>query len=379
MQIAIIGCGFVADFYLKTLPNYPELKLVGVMDKNSERASHFYSYHGVPYYNSIEELLEDRKVELVVNLTNPRSHFSVSKACLEAGKHVYSEKPLAMDLAEAEELVALAEEKGLYISSAPCTFLGETAQTMWKALQEKIVGEVRLVYAEMDDGMVHQMRYHDWKSESGIPWPYKDEFEVGCTLEHAGYCLTWLVAFFGPVQSVTAFSSCLIKDKQTDVVLDPPNTPDFSVACIQFASGVVARLTCSIVAPVDHSIKIIGDRGILSTDDCWNFRSPVNFQRRITIRRKTFVSPWKKKYPLVKIKNGQIKHKTKHGMDFCRGVAELANAIEEKRLCRLSAQFSLHVNEVVLAIQNALEKNCTYQVTSSFDQSEIQNCWSQRK
>lgn len=190
MQIAIIGCGFVADFYLKTLPNYPELKLVGVMDKNSERASHFSSYHGVPYYNSIEELLEDNKVELVVNLTNPRSHFSVSKACLEAGKHVYSEKPLAMDLAEAEELVALAEEKGLYISSAPCTFLGETAQTMWKALQEKIVGEVRLVYAEMDDGMVHQMRYHDWKSESGIPWPYKDEFEVGCTLEHAGYCLT---------------------------------------------------------------------------------------------------------------------------------------------------------------------------------------------
>lgn len=171
----------------------------------------------------------------------------------------------------------------------------------------------------------------------------------------------------------------MIKDKQTDVVLDPPNTPDFSVACIQFASGVVARLTSSIVAPVDHSIKIIGDRGILSTDDCWNFRSPVNFQRRITIRRKTFVSPWKKKYPLVKIPNGQIKHKTKHGMDFCRGVAELANAIEEKRLCRLSAQFSLHVNEVVLAIQNALEKSCTYQVTSSFDQSEIQNCWSQRK
>ncbi len=375
MQIAIIGCGFVADFYLKTLLNYPNLKLVGVMDKDRERANHFSSYHKVPCYDSMEQLLEDSQVDLVVNLTNPRSHFSVSKACLEAGKHVYSEKPLAMDLVEAEKLVDLAEEKGLYISSAPCTFLGETAQTMWKALQENVAGEVRLVYAEMDDGMVHKMRYHDWKSESGIPWPYKDEFEVGCTLEHAGYCLTWLVGFFGPVKSVTAFSSCLIKDKQTDVVLDPYNTPDFSVACIQFVSGVVARLTCSIVAPVDHSLKIIGDRGILSTDDCWNFTSPVHFQRRITIRRKTFVSPWKEKYPLVKTINHQAKHKTKHGMDFCRGIAELANAIEQKRPCRLSAQFSLHVNEIVLAIQNALEKNCTYQVTSSFNHSELQKCW----
>ncbi|MEL7035753.1 MAG: Gfo/Idh/MocA family oxidoreductase [Cyanobacteria bacterium J06592_8] len=371
MRIAIIGCGFVADFYLTTLSNYPELELVGVMDRDQARALRFSAYHGVLHYNSMEELLEDEKVELVVNLTNPRSHFEVSKACLEAGKHVYSEKPLAMKMSEAEQLVELAEQRGLYLSSAPCTLLGETAQTMWKAIRENVVGRVRLVYAEMDDGMIHQMRYRQWLSQSGIPWPYKDEFEVGCTLEHAGYCLTWLVAFFGPAQSVTAFSSCLIPNKQTDSILEPRETPDFSVACIKFASGVVARLTCSIVAPADHSLKIIGDKGVLSTHDCWDFTSPVHFQRRITIRRKTFISPWKQRYPLVKRGQGIVKHKTKHGMDFCRGVADLAAAILEERPCQLSARFSLHVNELVLTIQNALENNRTYQLKSSFDKAEV--------
>ncbi|NES81345.1 MAG: Gfo/Idh/MocA family oxidoreductase, partial [Moorea sp. SIO2B7] len=157
MRIAIVGCGFVADYYLKTLPNHSELKLVGVMDIDQERAKKFSAYHSVPAYASLEELLEDSRVEIVLNLTNPRSHYSVSKACLEAGKHVYSEKPLSMDFAEAEELVELAEKKGLYISSAPCSLLGETAQTIWKALRENVIGKVRVVYAEMDDGMVPQM------------------------------------------------------------------------------------------------------------------------------------------------------------------------------------------------------------------------------
>ena len=170
---------------------------------------------------------------------------------------------------------------------------------------QRQVGTVRLVYAEMDDGMVSRMPYRAWKSASGAPWPATDEFEVGCTFEHAGYYLTWLPAFFGPAQTVTAFSSCLLPDKQTDEPLSE-NAPDFSVACIKFASGVVARLTCSIIAPHDHSLRIVGDEGILSTHDCWYYRSPVRIQRFFTIRRKTFVSPWKTRYPLVGAKKGRL-------------------------------------------------------------------------
>jgi predicted dehydrogenase len=115
MQIAIVGCGFVADYYLKTLPEHPNLKLLGVMDRDRDRAAKFGTYHSVPVYESLEELLDDKRVDIVVNLTNPSSHFAVSQASLEAGKHVYSEKPLAMELSAAQELVDLAEKKGLYI------------------------------------------------------------------------------------------------------------------------------------------------------------------------------------------------------------------------------------------------------------------------
>lgn len=368
MRIAIVGCGFVADYYLKTLPSYPELEITGVMDRVEERATKFSAYHGVPTYPSLEALLADPKVDIVLNLTNPKSHYAVSKAALEAGKHVYSEKPLAMAMSEAEELVNLAEQRGLLISSAPCNLLSETAQTLWKALREKKIGHVRLVYAEMDDGLVHRMPYQKWVSESGTPWPYKDEFEVGCTLEHAGYYVTWLTAFFGPAETVTAFSSCLIPDKQTDVPLDE-NAPDFSVACIKFASGVVARLTCSIVAPHDHELRIIGDDGILGIEDCWYYGSPIYIKRMISIRRKTFITPWKQNYPLVR-KPLKFGYKGAQQMDFARGVAELAAAIQEKRPCRLSPRFSLHNNELVLAIQNALETGAPHKLTTTFEPLE---------
>ena len=134
MNIAIIGCGFVADYYAVTLAGYPHLSIVGVADRDSARTAAFSTRYGTPVYSSLDALLEDDRVDLVVNLTNPRSHFEVSKACLEAGKHVYSEKPLAMDLSDASALVDLARDRGLSIASAPCSLLGETAQTMWLSL-----------------------------------------------------------------------------------------------------------------------------------------------------------------------------------------------------------------------------------------------------
>lgn len=365
MKIAIVGCGFVADYYLSTLSFHPNLELIGVTDRNPERTKKFLDWHSVTAYGSLEELLNDANVDIVLNLTNPRSHYEVSKACLEAGKHVYSEKPLAMDIDDAKELVAIAQSRGLQISSAPCSLLGETAQTIWKALREKKVGKVRLVYAEMDDGLVHRMPYQKWLSESGTPWPYQDEFEVGCTLEHAGYYVNWLTAFFGPAETVTAFSSCLVDDKEVDVKLDPPKTPDFSVACIKFQNGVVARLTCSIVAPHDHSLRIIGDDGIISTHDCWNYGESVYIQRLMKIRRKVFMNPIKQKYPLVR-KSPKFQTKGAQRMDFCRGVAEMADAIAKNRVNRMAADVSLHNNELAIAIQDSLETGGCYQLTTSF-------------
>lgn len=365
MKVAIVGCGFVADYYLQTLRAYPELEVLGLYDRAPERAELLSRAYQLPQYNSLDALLSS-DAEMVINLTNPREHHPISLTALEHGKHVYSEKPLAMDMADARELVAAAADRGLVLSSAPCSLLGETAQTLWAALRRSVVGQVRLVYAELDDGMVHTMAYRKWLSRSGLPWPYKDEFEVGCTIEHAGYYLTWLAAFFGPAASVTTFASEQVPDKLPRERLDW-RAPDFSVACIQFHSGVVARVTCSIVAPHDHSLRIIGDRGILRTDDCWDYRSGVSSRRQLRIRRRSFWSPVKRRHKLPAPPVKQVETQGSQSMDFARGPAEVARAVREGRPCRLSPEFSLHVNELTLAINHSGEGGpARHELTTTF-------------
>ena len=268
MNIAVVGCGYVAESYAKTLVNYPDLKLVGAFDRNRSNLDAFCRRWKVPAFETLDQLLNNSDVSIVLNLTNPRSHYEVTKQCLEAGKHVYSEKPLAMDYQRARELLELAKSKGLYLSSAPCSVLSETAQTLWKALRENIIGKVRLIYANFDDGMIApNLSPWNWRNESGVAWPAKDEFEVGCTYEHAGYILTWLAAFFGPALRVTSFASCLIPDKGIPV---EKMAPDFTVGCIEYGDNIVARLTCSLVAPKDKSLTIIGDGGVLSVPNVRN-------------------------------------------------------------------------------------------------------------
>ena len=371
MRIAFVGCGFVADYYWNTARYYPDLKIMGVYDINQETRERFCKHYGARAYPSLEALLHDPHVDMVINLTNPRSHFEISKAALLAGKHVYSEKPMGMTMEEASQLVELARSRGLRIASAPCNLLSETAQTVWHALKSQKIGRPRLVYAEMDDGLVHKMPYREWRSRSGSPWPYKDEFEVGCTLEHAGYYVTWLTAFFGPAHSITAFASCLVEDKETDTPLDPPVSPDFSVALIRFASGMVARLTCGIVAPHNHSLTVIGDEGNLHVDDCWFYRSPVYIRRRLRIRRRSFMSPFKEKCLLPKIhEKSSFFRQGAQQMDFARGIKDTALAIETGQSPRLSEDFSLHNTEIYLAIHRATETGSTTIMKTTFEPPE---------
>ena len=386
---AIVGCGNVASFYCSAMSKHPVLRLTGVTDRHDPRATAYANYYSVRKYESLDEILSDSSVELVLNLTNPRSHFSISKACLDAGKHVYSEKPLAMSFPEAQELVRLAEQRGLRIASAPSRLLGETAQTMWRALRENAIGKVHAIYAEMDGSLIYRSPYKQWFNEVGMHWPYKDEFEVGCTIEHAGYSVSWLAAYFGPVESVTAFATCQVADMHTDVELDV-RPPDLTVACLKFRSGPVARLTTSWIAPSDHSIRIFGDTGVLSTDDIWAPKSPVYITRSlgISIGPKSIIVPWKKRYPLavpegeareiearrpilrsprnfVRAARARFLHLRKR-VDFCLGPAEMATALREQRPCRLSPDYCLHNTEVVLAIHNSLETGSHDEITTTF-------------
>ena len=353
--LAIVGCGYVADSYRQCLGFHSgTLRLAGVYDRDPARLDAYRACWNDPVYLNLAAVMADPAVEIVVNLTDPENHEAVTRAALAAGKHVYTEKPLAMTMAQALDLGAVARAAGLRIAAAPCNLLGEAAQTVWSAVRSGLIGRPVLAYAELDDGMVHRANYQTWVSRSGRPWPARGEFETGCTFEHAGYALTVLTAIFGPVRSVTAFAALLIPDKATTPPLPHP-APDFSVGMLEFDGGGVARLTNSVVAPYDHRLRIVGETGTLEMREPWDYACPVYLRRpaetriaRILERRFGGVPP-KRLAPVraTPFKGGN----GRPTMDFMRGVADLATAIRDNRPHRLSEEFAVHVTEVTEMLQ----------------------------
>ncbi len=388
MNIAIIGCGYVAEQYLATLPHHPELQLVGAFDRDAGRLAAFARITGTRAYQSLEALLDDAAVELVLNLTNPRSHFAVNRACLDAGKHVYSEKPLAMTTSDAVCLAELAQRKRRQLSSAPCSVLSASAQMLRRAVREGAVGKVRVAYATFDDGMIApQMAPWTWINDVGAPWPAKDEFEVGSTYQHAGYVVTWLCAMFGPARGVTSFASVQIPDKgiAVDVM-----APDFTVGCLEFDDGVVARVTCGLAAPRDKSITIVGDQGTLMVGNVRDDRAPVMWRRgapgrlESVLRRRLrplyrwfqsrltdagvsalFATPWRPIAPAAS--PGATPDKP---VDFLLGPSEMAGAISQGRGAVLSAEFGVHLVEIIERLQYP-ERFGDKRVVSSFAPLEL--------
>jgi predicted dehydrogenase len=353
MKLAFLGCGYVANMYRLTLAMHPELELVAVTDAERSRAESMARLTGARAYSDLDAILADPAIELVVNLTNPLAHYETTRRCLEAGKHVYTEKPLAMDFDQARELAALSARKGLMLCSAPCTLMSEAAQTLWRAVRDGRVGPVRLVYAEMEDGMVSRAPVRTWVNEAGTPWPFVNEFETGCTVEHAGYVLTWLVAIFGRAVSVTAYADTLLEDKVPGQLL--ASAADYTVACIKFASGVVVRMTNGIYAEHDHRLRLFGDEGVLCVADPRSDCSPVTVRRYYSLRRRRALLPWAKKLPLLAPPDRReiVKYRGSQARDFCRLIADMAQAAKEGRPPYLGAQFALHVAELTLACQNA--------------------------
>jgi predicted dehydrogenase len=363
--IAFIGTGFVADYYMTTLANHPQLRLAGVWDSDPVRLKQFCTYWKVRSYASEAESLSDAAVTIIVNLTTPESHYAVNRAALLAGKHVYCEKPLAMTAGEARELVALSAQKGLVLAGAPANALSDARAHCADVLASGIIGTPRLAYAEMEDGPVFHDKWQDWRSRSGAKWPAVHEFEIGCTLEHAGYAASWLVSLFGPVANVAAFSALTFPNKgpgTENLVLGP----DFSVGCLTFRSGLVARLTSGLAAPRDRSLTIAGDKGTLVVRDLWDNRSPIHvelagakrpllhrlvdrlewqFQRKFPFRL-TAGTPVA--YPYRAAKNTLPAYPSQ--IDFVRGIAAQADAIRDGTQPFFAGETALHLTDIVLAL-----------------------------
>lgn len=398
MKVAIVGCGFVLDIYMRTFDAHAELAITGVFDLRPERMHAVSQHYGFRTYASLDDVLADPEVEAVINLTSIASHFEVSRRALEAGKHVYSEKPLTKDVEQSRELFRLAEAHRVRLYAAPSNIFSDSVRTMLRAVDEGAIGKPLLVYAELDDSPIHLMSLDKVTSPTGAPWPLHEEILEGCTYEHLGYHLVWICALLGPAVSVTAFSSELIEDKAENLP-SRVGTPDYSVANIHFANGAAARITCSVVAPRDHRMRIIGRAGEIRADGYRQYRAPVYLERFTSTglnarkfhslrmhpslgrifgiggRRLKLTRNWKSSAvegghlvaPSFKQRILEaVRRREVYAQDKFVGIAEMARDLREGRPQYLTPDFLLHLNELTLLVQGAGPNGVAVKPTTTF-------------
>ena len=398
VNIAIVGCGFVFDIYMRTISAHPELKISGVYDRNPNRLRSVGSYYGFRMYSSLDDLLSDDSVEIVVNLTNISSHFEVTKSCLEAGKNVYCEKPLTKSVEQSRTLFSISEKMGVRLYAAPCNIFSDSVRTIFNIVERGEIGRPLLVYAELDDNPIHLMEFEKVRSPTDAPWPLEEEVYEGCTYEHLGYHLVWICGMLGPAVSVTAFSSELIENK-VEGLPSKVGTPDYSVACLQFSNGETARITCSVVAPRDHRMRVIGEKGEVTSDSYRQYRSPVflekytkgslNARKFQTLRlrpslgrlfgiggrRVKLMRNWKSQavecdqQMRSSIKQRileWVRRREVYAQDKLVGIAEMARDISENRAPYMTPDFIMHVNELTLLVQGSGPEGIAVKPQTSF-------------
>lgn len=403
MKIGIVGCGYVFDIYMRTFRAHPEIEIIGIYDIDTARLEQVSSYYSLKSFSSYESLLENSEIETILNLTSISSHYETTKSALILGKHVYSEKPLTTYLEKSAELFELAKRNKVLLFCAPCNLFSDSLQAIISAVRKGHIGDPLLIYAELDDNPIHLMNFEEVKSPSGAPWPLSDEIIAGCTYEHVGYHLVWICALLGPVVSLTAFSEELIENKGAEMS-GKVGTPDFSTVCLRFHCGAVARVTCSVVAPRDHRIRVIGRTGELSSDGYRQFRAPVylekfsykslNARKLFFLRRFAFVGrffgiggksvklPRHSKSNAVEGDYRQnksisdwfkewLRRREVYAQDKFLGLAIMAKDIKNGSNVSLPDDFLLHINELTLLIQGAGREGLCIKPKTNFKKSSM--------
>jgi len=142
-KVGLIGCGHIAETYFRGHQYFNNFRIIACADiiqKAADKCAKLYNIKS----KSINEILNDKEIEVILNLTTPKAHYTVSKKALQSGKHVYSEKPLATYFKKGKELVALAKKKKLYLGNAPDTFLGGGGQKARELIDSDLIGEIKL-------------------------------------------------------------------------------------------------------------------------------------------------------------------------------------------------------------------------------------------
>ena len=347
LGVGVIGLGRISDVYLHNLPLFPGLRLVACSGRSHEAARAKAANCGIEAL-SFDAMLRRDDIDIIVNLTPPQAHFGINLAALQAGKHVYSEKPLAIDAADGQRLVIEADARGLLLGCAPDTFLGAGARLARAMLDS---GEIGAVLSGTGTMMTHGMEH--WHPNPGFFF----KAGGGPALDLGPYYLTTLVNLLGPVARVTAMSTTGVRERR--VTVSGPNhgqriaveVPTTVLGILRFRLGADISLTLSWdvwrhshpqieLYGIDGSMRLTdpngfdGDVALAKEADDWQFRPSAAMPFG---QRNWRPSAWPKSQPAMANYRGL-------------GVAELARAATCGTPHRSSGRLAAHVLDVMQAM-----------------------------
>lgn len=331
-SIAIVGCGSISSAYFENCRRFPNLEIVGCADLDVSRARLAAEKHGVPFLPGVKELLASPEVDLVVNLTIPRAHAALDCEALRAGKHVFSEKPLGLTVAEGREIVETAARCGRRVGCAPDTVLGAAVQTCRKVLDEGMIGEPLAFTAVMQCG----------GHESWHPAPeFYYQAGGGPMFDMGPYYLHALVTLIGPVVRVSGmtkrgFSERVIRSGPRSGERISVDVPTHVTSLLEFRNGAIGTLVMSFdvrAAFTNPVIEIFGSEGTLKVPDPNQTKGTVQVA-------KAGGSGWE---PVA------LTHPYAEGARGL-GVADMAAAIRSGRDHRANERVAMHVLEVMEAV-----------------------------
>ena len=333
MKVGIIGCGNIFSAYIKGCSIFGEVHVVACADIRMERASAMAAEYNLKAM-TVDDLLGDRSIGMIINLTIPAAHEEVSMKALNAGKHVYSEKPLVLDVGGGLKILELAKGRGLRVGCAPDTFLGAGLQTCRQVIDSGGIGKPLSGTAFM-----MQRGPESWHPDPGVFY----QRGAGPMLDVGPYYVTALVHLLGPVKSVVAmttqgFESRVATCKERLGETLPVEVPTHQSGQLLFKNGAVVAMVVSfdVVRHGHRPIEIYGTEGSLAVPDPNTFGGPVLVTRS-----------GKETWGDVPLAFGY--HEQSRGI----GAADMAHAIRTGRSHRCDGQLALHVLEVMLAFEES--------------------------
>ncbi len=346
VKVGVVGCGNISDVYFKTCKIFDILDVAACADLVAEKARESADKHGIGIACTPDELFSNPEIEMVVNLTVPKAHAEISLAALNAGKHVYGEKPLAVSREDGKRILALADEKGLLVGCAPDTFLGGAHQTCRKLIDDGVIGEpVGATAFFMCPG--HE-RWH--------PSPeFYYEVGGGPMFDMGPYYLTALINMLGPIASISGLAKTTHAERT--ITSEPKKgqkikveTPTHVSGLMDFANGAQATIITSFDVWGNNlpGIEVYGTKGSLSVPD------PNYFSGKVRVL-KAGEEEW-----------SVVPHTHGHS-EWQRGLgpADMAHAIRSGRKHRATGQLAYHVLDAMHSFLDAAETSSVVEVQST--------------